>query len=887
MKKIAWLLIFVLLFQYVPLNVQADTTAETVNAESVTAAEVYHEMKTRETGERVYPIVIKVKAPITPYYPEIKSFTIDGIAKNNVNLEKPEGFQSAEMVLSCAIPVSDLAEGKDHKISATIGFQISRGNTMVDGTMDITHSFKVQTIQKYYEVTDLSPIYISSKESYHMFIDDRTFYTENNNVKVEAIDLLDQSGVVKSSVNYVSDSGDISNTEDSRYSDETLGKAVSKLGKYCFTYNTRSDFDLKNPLSEGFYNIRYKLDDGTVYVIKNAVKSTASPVIYSVADTADEGFHTSYNLGRISTDQSGKYVSICVYGLNITKDTVKPVFYDGETAITGSVVAEEHASMGSYFRLEKKTSSAWTDGWDIKYVDDDCVRRTFDITFFSADGRELTNEEDVGKIVPTSVEIIKRDIYYRYYDSVRKTFTIYFSSDSNVDTSVKPTVSFCDYNDNKYGKDSYTAEKIISETNKFTRQSETKAIFSVEDIDGGVFKYGNPYFEVTYKKKDGTEENYKLENDDDIQEICGTYCSSETEEVDHVKGGRDVVLYYPYWIGSVYQFSDTGTGSNHYITAEEASYLGTERFTYCDYEKGTGNRGNINKHDRFWQLGFFIEGKEPENTPTTPGGNNGIGTDPTEKDDSSDGENSGKPQNPTQPDKNDGENSGKPQNPAQPDKNNGGNGNVAKPHVHDYKYTSNNDATVLADGTKTGVCSCGDKVTESDVGSKLAAILKVPAVSFSMKKGQTYKGFAVTMEKGDSIISVKSNKTNLVKVTSLNKTKGTFTLKAQKKTGTAKVSITLASGLKKTLTIKVQAGTVKTSKITGLKSKVSIKKGKSLTLKPELTPITSTQKITYKTSNKKIATVTSKGVIKAKKKGKAKITVKSGSKKKVVTVTVK
>ena len=47
-------------------------------------------------------------------------------------------------------------------------------------------------------------------------------------------------------------------------------------------------------------------------------------------------------------------------------------------------------------------------------------------------------------------------------------------------------------------------------------------------------------------------------------------------------------------------------------------------------------------------------------------------------------------------------------------------------------------------------------------------------------------------------------------------------------------------------------------------------------LKPVISPITSQEKVTYSSSNKKIATVSSSGVITGKKKGTAYITVKSG-----------
>jgi uncharacterized protein YjdB len=66
---------------------------------------------------------------------------------------------------------------------------------------------------------------------------------------------------------------------------------------------------------------------------------------------------------------------------------------------------------------------------------------------------------------------------------------------------------------------------------------------------------------------------------------------------------------------------------------------------------------------------------------------------------------------------------------------------------------------------------------------------------------------------------------------------------------------------------------------------VKLKKAKTAQIKATVTPKTSTEKVTYSSNNKAVATVDAKGKIKAKKKGTAIITVKSG--KKSVKVTVK
>ena len=85
----------------------------------------------------------------------------------------------------------------------------------------------------------------------------------------------------------------------------------------------------------------------------------------------------------------------------------------------------------------------------------------------------------------------------------------------------------------------------------------------------------------------------------------------------------------------------------------------------------------------------------------------------------------------------------------------------------------------------------------------------------------------------------------------------------------------------------MQKSAVKTKKISGIAKSLKLKKNQTATLKASVTPLTSLQKVTYTSSNKKVATVTSKGVVKAKKKGTAVITVKSGSKKVKCKVIVK
>ena len=146
--------------------------------------------------------------------------------------------------------------------------------------------------------------------------------------------------------------------------------------------------------------------------------------------------------------------------------------------------------------------------------------------------------------------------------------------------------------------------------------------------------------------------------------------------------------------------------------------------------------------------------------------------------------------------------------------------------------------------------------------------------TLTLRIKQTYKS-------GGKIKSVRTTNKKIVKVDRKGKITG-------KKAGKATVTITYTNGSRRIFQVKVQKGIVKTTAVCVNKRNIILaKKGKSFQLKVTLTPVTSQQKVTYKSSNSKVAAVNSKGKIVAKKKGTATITVKSGNKKIICKVKVK
>ena len=208
---------------------------------------------------------------------------------------------------------------------------------------------------------------------------------------------------------------------------------------------------------------------------------------------------------------------------------------------------------------------------------------------------------------------------------------------------------------------------------------------------------------------------------------------------------------------------------------------------------------------------------------------------------------------------------------------------------HSYdSWKTTRESTVLNMGQQERICSvCKKKETKSIAKLKATISLNVSG-TIPLKTKQTFTP-KVTMGKGDKVASWKSSNKKVVSVGRNGKIKG---LKAGK---TATITVQLQSGLKKSFKVKVQKKNVATKSLkvvnvsTGKKvsSKVSLKRKQTLKLATKVLPITSKEKVKYSSSNKKVVSVSSKGVIKAKKKGKATITVKSGKKTYRIKVTVK
>lgn len=206
---------------------------------------------------------------------------------------------------------------------------------------------------------------------------------------------------------------------------------------------------------------------------------------------------------------------------------------------------------------------------------------------------------------------------------------------------------------------------------------------------------------------------------------------------------------------------------------------------------------------------------------------------------------------------------------------------------HTYgAWITTQSATVFNPEQQKRTCGkCGKEEYRTN-GNNLAPTIRTNAASLKFKKKQSTSKFKITgLAKGDYIKSFTSSNKKLITITG-NKT-GTCKIKAANKTGKTKITITLASGLKKTITVTIQKKAITATAIKNVQKNITLNKKQTYQLKPMIEPITYVGKAKYKSSNKKIAKVSSTGKITAIKPGKVKITISVGKKKFVSNVIIK
>ncbi len=187
-------------------------------------------------------------------------------------------------------------------------------------------------------------------------------------------------------------------------------------------------------------------------------------------------------------------------------------------------------------------------------------------------------------------------------------------------------------------------------------------------------------------------------------------------------------------------------------------------------------------------------------------------------------------------------------------------------------------------GTKAGT---GKITVKLKSGKSIVLTITVPKVNctgITAKSSYTVTTLS-TIDMGvklnpvysDNTITYKSANTKIATVTSKGVVKGI-------KVGKTTITITTSNKKTKKVTINVKQGT---TGLTTAKTAYTVVVGKTVSIGAKKKPTNSADPIKYTSANKAIATVSSTGAIKGVKAGKTTITVKSGTKTKKVTVTVK
>lgn len=358
-------------------NVMADSSANDINTENATEIEGFIQEKYYKQ-ENGYALYIGAAMPEwnagTTQLTNV-AYQLDGgnmivlgtVSSDKFSYDKPTWLDNYGGCLTLVLD-SKPANTSEGEHSLTVYFTVGRINYKIAGRTELVDEFsKVQrTIDKSEETK-----YFSSRMGASIVNLWFKCYGFSQNDKINRLQLV-RSGTddAISSVQTVSSDGGYYGRGVTFYTGKDglwyrlTGDIIPKEYRLSSDFN---DIKLTQDISEGYYDILLSASSGKTVRFKNAYYASSKPVIFSIWHSSD-----FWGQEKMPSDDTGNYVSLYVYGLNLDQNSV-PTFYDE----TGSTVLAKYikddpmcgyevdSAFGSHYRLKKMSSDLTID----KYVE--------------------------------------------------------------------------------------------------------------------------------------------------------------------------------------------------------------------------------------------------------------------------------------------------------------------------------------------------------------------------------------------------------------------------------------------------------------------------------------------------------------------------------------
>ena len=190
------------------------------------------------------------------------------------------------------------------------------------------------------------------------------------------------------------------------------------------------------------------------------------------------------------------------------------------------------------------------------------------------------------------------------------------------------------------------------------------------------------------------------------------------------------------------------------------------------------------------------------------------------------------------------------------------------------EYVTTKQPTYTTEGLAVRTCSvCGTQESKTlpKLTQKATVSFSTDSLTLQVGKSVSLKKYVTGMQKGDSISRWNSFAANIASVDA----NGNVTAK---RAGKAYIAVGTKEGAVAKILITVQDSTVHTTGISGLHTGIALEVGKTVTLRPVITPANSQDPVQYASVAPNIVTVSANGVVKGIRAGSAYVYVKSGTK---------